>query len=310
MRDKRFVTHSAVGHAELPVLLAGRRQPDPEPVVARQRDRSEGRALRPRAGRRGWRCWRLALFRRQRRFAPLARPETGLLLACAIDYPVWLYTFGIHRYMVPLEILCGAVVLVLADWLATGRWRARLLLVLVILTLARVHVGSWQRLPWQDHWRTIAAEPLALPGKPLIFLTFAAQRFPGAEPAAAGALRRSYLRRNQSVRTRDDPDPAAPGRAGCRAAIYALRGDTGGKSAADHGPHRVRLASRRAMPAHRRGRAGVPGLRRSTRSVMARAEATAPAAESGYGVISGARTTDSRRHHSPVSLRGAKQSPA
>lgn len=38
----------------------------------------------------------------------------------------------------------------------------RLLLVLVILTLARIHVGSWQRLPWGDHWPTIAAEPLDL----------------------------------------------------------------------------------------------------------------------------------------------------
>jgi hypothetical protein len=119
----------------------------------------------------------IALFSRKRRFAPLARTETGLLLACAIDYPVWLYAFGIHRYMIPLEILCGTVVLVLADWIATGLWRARLLLVLVILDVARLHVGMWQRLPWQAHWRTIAAEPLALPGKPLIFLTFAPSAF-------------------------------------------------------------------------------------------------------------------------------------
>ena len=87
------------------------------------------------------------MARRARRLAPLARPETGLLLACAIDYPVWLYTFGIQRYMVSLEIMCGALVLVLVDWLVTGPWRARLLLVLVILTLARVHVASWQRPP-------------------------------------------------------------------------------------------------------------------------------------------------------------------
>jgi hypothetical protein len=66
--------------------------------------------------------------------------------------------------------MCGALVLVLVDWLVTGPWRARLLLVLVILTLARVHVASWQRLPWRDHWRGIAAEPLALRGRPLILL--------------------------------------------------------------------------------------------------------------------------------------------
>jgi hypothetical protein len=119
----------------------------------------------------------IALFRRPRGSALLARPETGLLLACAIDYLVWLFTFGIHRYMIPLEILCGAVVLVLADWIAAGRWRTWLLLVLVIVTLVRVHVAFWQRLPWQDHWATIAPAPLALQGRPLIFLTFSPSAF-------------------------------------------------------------------------------------------------------------------------------------
>jgi hypothetical protein len=119
----------------------------------------------------------IAPFRRPPRVASLARPESGLLLACAVDYPVWLYTFGIHRYMVSLEILCGAVVLVLADWLVAGRWRTWLLLVLVILTLARIHVASWQRLPFRDQWRTIAAQPLELPGRPLIFLTFKPSAF-------------------------------------------------------------------------------------------------------------------------------------
>jgi hypothetical protein len=119
----------------------------------------------------------IALFRRPRRFALLARPQTGLLLACAIDYLVWLFAFGIHRYLVPVEILCGAVLLVLADWIGTGRWRGWLLLVLVVLTLARVHVATWQRLAWQDHWRTIAPTPLALPGRPLIFLTFQPSAF-------------------------------------------------------------------------------------------------------------------------------------
>jgi hypothetical protein len=119
----------------------------------------------------------IAAFRRPRGFAVLARPETGLLLACAIDFLVWLFAFGIHRYLVPVEILCGAVLLVLTGWVDAGRRRTWLLLVLVVLTLGRVHVASWQRLPWQDHWRTIAPTPLALQGKPLIFLTFAPSAF-------------------------------------------------------------------------------------------------------------------------------------
>ncbi len=170
MRDPHFVTHSPwavlsypyywlVGGSTTPIRLSPASETDPK-------DPRFAYALVGALAVIG-----LALCRRRRRFAPLVRPETGLLLACAIDFPVWLYTFGIHRYMVALEILCGAVVLVLVDWLVTGPWRARLLLVLVILDLARVHVGSWQRLPWESRWRGIDAEPMDLPGRPLIFLT-------------------------------------------------------------------------------------------------------------------------------------------
>jgi hypothetical protein len=176
LRDRNFVTHSPwamlnypyywlVGGSTTPIRLSPASETDPK-------DARFAFALAGAVAVLG-----IAVFRRSRRFAPLARPETGLLLACAIDYPVWLYTFGIHRYMVPLEILCGTVVLTLAGWIATGLWRERLLLVLVVLTLARVHVGTWQRLPWQDQWRTIAASPLTLPGRPLVFLTFAPSAF-------------------------------------------------------------------------------------------------------------------------------------
>ena len=119
----------------------------------------------------------VAAGRGRRRFAALARPETGLLLALAVDYLVWLFIFGIHRYLIPVEILCGAVLLVLTGWVAEGRVRSWLLFLLVILTIGRVHVPSWQRLPWQDHWRTIAPTPLALEGRPLIFLTFVPSAF-------------------------------------------------------------------------------------------------------------------------------------
>jgi len=118
-----------------------------------------------------------ALFRRRRRPALLARPETGLLLACAIGYLVWLFTFPYQRYLIPVEILCGAVLLVLTDWVATGRWRVPLLLVIVTLTLVRVHVATWGRLPWQHHWATVAPAALALQGRPLIFLTFGPSAF-------------------------------------------------------------------------------------------------------------------------------------
>jgi len=119
----------------------------------------------------------VAVFRRPRISSLLARPETGLLLACAVDYVVWLFTFGILRYLVPVEILCGAVLLVLTGWAVAGRRRNWLLLALIVLAVTRLHVASWQRVPWQSHWGTIAPAPLPLPGRPLIFLTFEPSAF-------------------------------------------------------------------------------------------------------------------------------------
>jgi hypothetical protein len=171
LRDRNFITRSPwamlsypyywlVGGSTTPIRLSPASETDPK----------DARFAFAFAG--ALTVFLLAAIRRTWRFPLLARPETGLLLACAIDYPVWLYAFGIHRYMIPLEIMCGAVVLVLADWIATGVWRTRLLVGLVVLDLARIHVGVWQRLPWRDHWRAIATEPLVLQRMPLVFLTF------------------------------------------------------------------------------------------------------------------------------------------
>lgn len=108
-----------------------------------------------------------------RRSSPrlLQRPETGLLLACLAGFVVWLYLFGIHRYMIPLEILSGAVLLVLVSWIDTGRLRGWLLSALTIMVLARIHVATWQRLPWTNHWQSVATTPLKPPGAPIVFLS-------------------------------------------------------------------------------------------------------------------------------------------
>jgi hypothetical protein len=111
-----------------------------------------------------------------RRRRPPDQGVAGMLLACAISYVVWLFGFGIQRYLIPVEILCGAVVLALVSWIDTARLRLGMMLGLAVITLARIHVASWGRVPWGHHpwesrWRTIAETPLALPGQPLIFLT-------------------------------------------------------------------------------------------------------------------------------------------
>lgn len=99
----------------------------------------------------------------------LASPACGLLVAWSCVYLVWLFVFGIHRYMVGLEILAGAVLLALVLQVPK-RARGWVMLALCIAAVVVLHVPNWQRLPFAGHWRTVAAAPFKLPGRPVIFL--------------------------------------------------------------------------------------------------------------------------------------------
>ena len=100
----------------------------------------------------------------------LAHPASGLLFAWVAVYVVWLAAFGIHRYMIALEILTGAVLLWLFLQIGNARLRHALLAATCLATVIVLHVPSWERLPFAAHWRTIAAETIPLSGRPLIFL--------------------------------------------------------------------------------------------------------------------------------------------
>lgn len=98
------------------------------------------------------------------------QPATALLLAWITVYVVWLYAFGIHRYALALEILCGPALLALSQswpWRVSPRGP---LTVALVACLALIHVPSWRRFPFGPQWRGIMATPTALPGHPLIFV--------------------------------------------------------------------------------------------------------------------------------------------
>ena len=119
----------------------------------------------------------------------LANPANGLLLAWIVVYVVWLAAFGIHRYMIALEILTGAGLLVLTLQIDHARLRHALLAATCLAAVIVLHVPSWERLPFAAHWRTIAAETIALPGRPLIFLA----DLPTAFVAASLPTSASYI---------------------------------------------------------------------------------------------------------------------
>jgi len=98
--------------------------------------------------------------------------STGLVFAVLLSYMVWLFAFGIHRYMIPIELLAGAVVLLLILRIPLHSARIGLAAAAVILCWAVQVVPDWGHLPWRSHWQTVSEKPLDLEGgSNIVFLT-------------------------------------------------------------------------------------------------------------------------------------------
>ncbi len=97
-------------------------------------------------------------------------PAAGLLLAWPVIYVAWLYLFGILRYMMPLEILGGAVLLGLVQFLPTMRLRQGVLIGAGVLSLVMMHTGFFGRMHFQGGWRTLAEHPPVVAPRAVVFL--------------------------------------------------------------------------------------------------------------------------------------------
>jgi hypothetical protein len=170
MRDARFLPHSwlDVGRWPLDWLLGG----SPDAQLG-----SPGSEMPVRDPR-----WMLVVVGTLMFLATFARggewararlrdPGTGLLAACAIDYLVWIAAFGILRYAIALEILCGAILLFLIDQLGPLRLRLGVALAVCAISGTILRVPDWGHLPWGAHWRTVGTTALAFERPSLVFLT-------------------------------------------------------------------------------------------------------------------------------------------
>lgn len=112
----------------------------------------------------------LAVFPEWRR-RKLAENATGLLFAILLSYSVWLAAFGIHRYLAPIDILCGAGLLFLCLQIGTPRVRLALLALLVITVFAPMKKPSWGHEPFARDLHSLHS-PAPLPTGPVVvFLT-------------------------------------------------------------------------------------------------------------------------------------------
>ena len=76
-----------------------------------------------------------------------------LLVFFFVSYAAWLVIFSIQRYIVPLELLTGLVMIILVDYVAQGREMKLFGAVLLCLgAVATVSVPDWGHVRWSSNW--------------------------------------------------------------------------------------------------------------------------------------------------------------
>jgi hypothetical protein len=144
----------------------------------------------------------LALLPRWRRDR-LAEPATGLFFAIVIGYLAWLTEFGIHRYMAPLDVLCGTAVLYLAMQIRLPRLGLGLLAGIAIVSWKVLAVPDWGHWPWKGRWQGVDPSPRDFGRASIVFLTdkpiaYVAASFP-ADARYVGVYGDFDLRSNNST---------------------------------------------------------------------------------------------------------------
>lgn len=77
------------------------------------------------------------------------------------SYLVWIKLFGIYRYLVPLELVSGPLIVALLVYLARGAGlRMLTVVVLASLLVGTTRPGSWGRIPFGERFFEVAAPEL------------------------------------------------------------------------------------------------------------------------------------------------------
>jgi hypothetical protein len=121
----------------------------------------------------GFRDWRLGVLlvlsmlaaarylARGRRDPPPAAWKFLAVFTLA-SYLVWIKLFGIYRYLVPLEMLAGTLIVGCALYLVPGRNARRVAIpILVILLIGTTREASWGRLPFRGAYFDVAVPEIA-----------------------------------------------------------------------------------------------------------------------------------------------------
>ena len=96
-----------------------------------------------------------------------------MVMVCAAGtYVVWIFLFGIYRYLIPLEMLSGIIIIA-----AVARWpiQAGSRLIIMIVLLGGAQIMAWKgdepRFNWDGPYVGVAVPPIADPANTMILLT-------------------------------------------------------------------------------------------------------------------------------------------
>ncbi|HEY4998305.1 MAG TPA: hypothetical protein VII36_04140, partial [Usitatibacter sp.] len=106
----------------------------------------------------------------RRRRAGWTRPRTSgaahawrlLAVFSLVSYVAWLKLFAIYRYLVPLELLSGALIVGCALYIVpAGNARRVAIFILVAVLVGTTRTASWGRLPFRGAYFDVAVPDLA-----------------------------------------------------------------------------------------------------------------------------------------------------
>lgn len=103
--------------------------------------------------------------------APEARGWTLLAVFALVSYLAWIKLYGIYRYLVPLELVSGALIVGCVLYLfPRGRVRVAIVVVLAMLLLGTTRPGSWGRVAFGERYFDVAVP--AIPSGSLVILGY------------------------------------------------------------------------------------------------------------------------------------------
>ena len=78
-----------------------------------------------------------------------------------VSFVIWTAVYSIYRYLVPLELLSGALIIQLLRWSVPIRWLALATTMATAAAVFTVHYPDWGRIPYGRHYFQINAPPIA-----------------------------------------------------------------------------------------------------------------------------------------------------